>query len=324
MATTDATDKPTPAPKKQKAKPDDVVITLEKLVDERVARFAENGFTPEPRVPLVYSIIRNVMRDIQPIAKEHLHERQQFTFRRIDEILDVLQPLLVDHGLFYTGDVLEEREIERPVHLATGEQWVQIFTKVKVRYTMHAALDGSSLVVGTTMGEGMSEMQFSTAAAQTMAEKTMLCDVFCIPVHGEDDPEEMTGERSQPQTYGMPEPRPVTPTPAANDGLLFDDFTPPEESAPTEGKRKRTRKNQEPQVSSVGGATLPEETDTHPADAAPIVETPLSEKFVSLLKLRLGAKSLPEQTLFERFQVTGFESLYPSQMNELMAFIEGA
>lgn len=265
----------------------------------------------QPKMPLIFSAIRNVMRAIQPLAKTHLHE-EGFDFRKIDELCAILQPLLVEHGVFYAPETLAKTEVERPVVLPDGTSFVNIFSTCTVRWHIYSAVDGSELPGPViTMGEGVSEQHFSTNAAQTMAEKAMLVKLFNIPIHGALDPEEATPESSQPsQSLGTPTPRQVSNEP--QDATLFD-------VAPVTPTRRSKRKPLEPQTSVAGGAVA------ESLDAPAVVASgPLTPGFVKILQSQLKAKGLEEGKLFEHFKVESFDHMTKDQMGPATAFIQEA
>jgi len=255
----------------------------------------------EPRTPLIFSAINKAMALIRPLAKTETHP-DGFDFRRIDNVLAELQPILIDCKLFYTPvAIVSSEQTDRPVKLPTGESWVNIFTRITVRYRVYCTLDGSGIDV-EAQGEGVSEYQHSTAAAQTMAEKTMLCDLFCIPVYGADDPEAAAPERSS-----GPDEFPTGSAPQS--GELFAD-------APTETPRKkRSKRTDEPQTVSVAGAAL---------DNAPVVEDkPLPMGLRKILEAGMKAHGVTEAILFAQFKVEKWEDLKAGQMNELNAWVNG-
>ncbi len=298
--------------------------TLKSLVRETIETFQPS----EPRTPLIFSTMRKIMGDIIPLAKTHHNEDAGFWFRAIDEVCAHIQPLLVEHGLLAVPEVLEKTEVERVVKLDSGHSWVNIFSTVRTRWHLRSAIDGSEWPDPCiTMGEGMSEQQHSTAAAQTMAYKQMLWQVFCIPVFGVQDPEATIGERSLPSTshYVTPEAKSVAPDGPTTPGL-FDDEIPDAEPVTTEPTTKKRRRGREPEMVSVGGAALPPTNgngdETHDSPLPAVSEEPLGPGFVNILKTNLGAKKVSEQELFAHFKVEGFDGLKKHQMDEAMAFIQ--
>lgn len=267
----------------------------------------------QPKTPLIFSAVRKVMALIGPIAKSE-HHPEGFDFRRIDQLCARLQPFLVDCGVFYVPEVLEEKEVERPVVLDNGSSFVNIFTKVKVRWHIYA-VDGSTLPNPcVTMGEGVSEQHFSTNAAITMAEKAMLVKVFCIPIFGAEDPEAADPELSTSSRPAVTH----TVTAPAGDVVQPDLFGEAETEHPAPAATKRRRKAQEPQTSVAGGAV-----EALDQTAAP-VSVPLTAGFISILQSQLKNKGLAEETLFDHFKVKGFDEIMQGQMGEATAFIQGA
>jgi hypothetical protein len=281
-------------------------VAIEAAMERAVAK--ERVIVPtEPRTPLIFGAIRNIMRGIEPLAKLHEHEQQGFFFRTIDEVCALLQPLFVEHGLFCVPEVLEEREIERIVRGSGGDQWVNIHTKVRVRWHLFCAIDGSSLPHPcVTMGEGVSEMHFSTAAAQTMAFKQMLWEVFAIPVRGVDDPEGDTVERSMgtapKEVYVTPQQTQTQPNPSAPG--LFDNAE--EDFGDTEKPEKKKRGPRAP--------LEPQTTEAGIRDEPPAAEEPLTAGFIKMLQSSMQAKGCSEAELFAHFEVQDWTGIKKSQM----------
>jgi hypothetical protein len=265
--------------------------------------------TVTPKTKLIFSAMRNVMRDVVPIAKLHEHEEDKFFFRQIDEVCAQLQPLLVTHGIIAIPEVLEHWREERPVVTDQGGSWVNLFTIVRTRWHLYCAIDGSEFPNPcVTMGEGVSEAQHSTASAQTMAFKQMLWEVFVIPVYGVKDPEATVTEKSAPQ-YVAPaattEAKGGTAAPS-----LFDNIDPPAATT-DEPKKKRKRGEQEPQT-SVAGAL-----DEQPA----VKEEPISPGFVRIAESAMNAKGVTKEDVFKKFGVEGWSGIKTSQMDGVMGFI---
>ncbi len=268
----------------------------------------------QPPVKLVHSAIGNAMKEIHAVAKTEKHEAG-FMFRRIDILIAELNPILVKHHLYYRPiKVKKYEQTDRLVKLADGTSFVNIFTTVHVRYRMTCTIDGS-YDDAEAIGEGVSEQQFSSNAALTMAEKAYLCDIFCIPVYGEDDPEAANPERSA----GIIAPQaPVYTEPSAKvDGdpqpTLFD---PPEATVPTTRKKKEPK---EPQVTATGGATVPAE---EPAPA-PEKDAPISDGYIKMLRANLKSTGKEETALCEQFKVAAIGELKKGDFEKVLAWIQG-
>lgn len=93
-----------------------------------------------------------------------------YKFRGIEQVLDALNPILSEQGVYYTP-----RVIERVVGTDRGKMHV---VNLHVEYTFHCA-DGSS-VTASVWGEGSDTGDKSTQKAMTAAQKYMLFQVFAI------------------------------------------------------------------------------------------------------------------------------------------------
>ena len=62
----------------------------------------------------IYQAITAAMADVEPIAKGRRNQQQGFNFRGIDEIMNELQPVLKNHGLFVVPKVVDVIRQEKP------------------------------------------------------------------------------------------------------------------------------------------------------------------------------------------------------------------
>ena len=284
---------------------------------------------------LIFSAVNSLMAALEPIAKEHRNDEGDFWFRKIDEMCSTLQPLFVEHKLIAVPEVLEHTRHEHPVITAEGNRYVQFFTTVRVSWKIYCTIDGSCFPFPcVTMGEGMSDMHFSTNSAQTMAFKQMLVQLFCIPVAGP-DPEEITGPRVG-TSYQIPESTAYGEQSDAQPGerSLFDeDFTPPEERVHIPGvdettqsgrarRSPRGRREKEPQTAVAGAGvagTLEQALDT----PLPLVTqgAPITAGFVKIIRSTLAAKGVDEEGLLAHIGSDSVEAIRTDQMEAAMAFI---
>lgn len=306
-----------------KTKENDAFLALRrdwlKIMQEDLAIFkreimAETSKAPQTLTGLVYSGINALMQDLQPLAKTEKHP-DGFDFRRIDNIVAEVQPLLVKHKLLYVADeVISNEQIDRTVLLENNVRYVNIHTRVAIRYRWYSTIDGSSVAV-VGIGEGVSEQQFSTNAAFTMAEKAMLCDILAIPVFGEDDPEAAAPERSQgaapPQHFTEPA---AMKQPDVNQVSLFDTAD-PQATAPPETKKRRSKKDDGQVVTAGTGEAAPnmEEVAQH---------TPLSAGMIKIIQTNLKSAGKTEEQLCEQFKVDSLADMSAGQMGAILAWVK--
>lgn len=136
----------------------------------------------------IYAAMTGVMRDMVAIGKDKKNVQQGFNYRGIDDAYNALQPLLADHGIFNTPEVLEKWREERTTKSGT----VLAFTVLRIKYTFYAD-DGSS-VYCIVEGEGMDSGDKSSNKAMAVAHKYALLQVFCVPTVITDDPDQQVHE----------------------------------------------------------------------------------------------------------------------------------
>jgi hypothetical protein len=123
------------------------------------------------------------MADIEPIAKGRRNDKQGFSFRGIDDIMNELQPVLKKHGLFVVPKVVSVVRAEKQ----TNSGGALLYSIATMEYTMYAS-DGS-FIVGSTIGEGMDSGDKASNKAMSVALKYFLLQTFCIPTEDMKDPD---------------------------------------------------------------------------------------------------------------------------------------
>lgn len=153
-------------------------------------------------MPEIYQKINAIMREIPAIGKDKINVQQKFAYRGIDDVMNVLFPLLAKHGVFVVPEVLETTRTERLAKSGGN----MAFTVSRVKYTFFAT-DGSSVSAITT-GEGMDSADKSTNKAMAAAMKYAFFQTFCIPTEeaGADDPDRETPESSTPVSQATVNP----------------------------------------------------------------------------------------------------------------------
>ena len=146
-------------------------------------------------MPEIYQKINAIMREIPAIGKDKQNKQQGFAYRGIDDVMNVLFPLLSRHGVFVVPEVLSTSRSER----TTKNGGNMAFTVSTVKYTFYAT-DGSSVSAITT-GEGMDGADKSTNKSMAAAMKYAFFQTFCIPTEeaANDDPDMETPPPSVPQ-----------------------------------------------------------------------------------------------------------------------------
>ena len=131
----------------------------------------------------IYQAIIGAMSDIGVIGKEKKNAQQGFKYRGVDDVMNALQPVMVQHGLFVVPEIIDQKREERK----TNRGGNLIYSVCTVRYTFYAK-DGSS-VQCVVVGEGMDSGDKATNKAMSIAFKYACFQVFCIPTDEMKDPD---------------------------------------------------------------------------------------------------------------------------------------
>lgn len=143
----------------------------------------------------IYERIAAIMEEMPAIGKEKKNKDQGFMYRGIDDVMNVLQPLLSKHKVFIVPEVLEQTREER----ATKSGGRLLYSLLKIKYTFFAD-DGTS-VSAVVIGEGMDSSDKASNKAMAVGMKYALFQVFCIPTEEMVDPDGETPPGSEPVHY---------------------------------------------------------------------------------------------------------------------------
>lgn len=139
----------------------------------------------------IYESITKIMEEVPAIGKEQVNKQQGFKFRGIDDVMNVLQPLLAKNKVFIVPEILEQIREER----TTTKGGNLIYSICKIKYKFYAE-DGSN-IEAITIGEGMDSGDKATNKAMAIAMKYALFQVFCIPTEEMKDPDGESPEESK-------------------------------------------------------------------------------------------------------------------------------
>ncbi len=144
-------------------------------------------FTPnpivQPYVPpnqLIYKKMSDVMKEIGFIGKDQKNQQQGFKFRGIDQFVNALYPALCKHGVFMVPRCVKEEHELKEVTRSSGKVGVDKHVYLQMSYTFFAE-DGSSVVVGPIVAEGLDSGDKATNKALSAALKYALIQTFSIP-----------------------------------------------------------------------------------------------------------------------------------------------
>lgn len=150
------------------------------------------GTTGDDDRPSVHQAVVHVMKDVKVVRKtgQNTAPGQGYNFRGIDEVMNALGPAFRKHGLFIVPQV--EEATYRDVKTVTGKPAREV--TVRVRYVVFGPR-GDSLS-GVVSGEAMDSGDKGTAKATSVALRTFMLQLFCLPTLDE-DPDSQTYERGR-------------------------------------------------------------------------------------------------------------------------------
>lgn len=148
---------------------------------------------PEGPIPdlTIHQRMIGILGDLPPIGKNQRNEQQNFMFRGIDDVLNALNPLLYQWGVYYVPHVLERIDATRKT--ARGNDLYVV--NLHVEYTFHG-YDGDT-VVADAWGEGTDSGDKATNKAMTGAMKYALFQAFAISTQEAQDSDHSTPEESR-------------------------------------------------------------------------------------------------------------------------------
>lgn len=132
----------------------------------------------------VYAAIAAVSKAMasEGISKTRRNEQQGYRFRGIDEVMNALAPMLVEHGL-----LILPRMLSRDATSYAAKSGGTIFNvAVEAEFDFVSVSDGSVHVV-KMFGEAMDSADKATNKAMSAAYKYAAFQAFCIPTEGDND-----------------------------------------------------------------------------------------------------------------------------------------
>lgn len=144
---------------------------------------------------LIYEKAIAVMADMEALGKDRRNTQQGYNFRGIDDVYNMVQPIMAKHGIIMRSEILEDRSEERQ----SKGGGVLIYRIFKIRYYLVAS-DGSEIST-MVIGEGMDSGDKAANKAMSVAQKYAILQMFMIPTVDQKDPED---DNPEPKPKGSP------------------------------------------------------------------------------------------------------------------------
>jgi len=136
----------------------------------------------------IFTRIPAIMREIPAVPKDRNNDQQHYKFRGIDEVYNLIHPIMAKHGVFMTSKINGDKTTERP----SKSGGVLITRAAVIMYTFWAE-DGSS-VSTEVLAEGMDSGDKAANKAMSVGQKYAILQMFLVPTDEPKDPEIDTPE----------------------------------------------------------------------------------------------------------------------------------
>lgn len=143
-----------------------------------------------PKPGAIHGKMAAILKDMDAIGKDSENKQQGFKYRGIDDVYNVINPILAKHAVFMTAQVVGKTREERP----SKNGGVLAFTSLHMRYRFYA--EDGSFVETEAEGEGMDSGDKSSNKAMAIAHKYAILQAFCVPTKDLVDPDSETHERA--------------------------------------------------------------------------------------------------------------------------------
>lgn len=134
----------------------------------------------------IYQAIPAVMGEINAVGKNKKNQQQGFMYRGVDDVMNAINPALVNNKVFIVPEVIEQQREERQ----TAKGATLIYSVCRMRFRFFA--EDGSYVEAVTVGEGMDSGDKATNKAMAIAFKYACFQIFCIPTEEMKDPDAET------------------------------------------------------------------------------------------------------------------------------------
>lgn len=168
---------------------------------------------------LIYESVIGVMADMEALGKDRRNTQQGYNFRGIDDVYNMVQPIMAKHGIIMRSEILAERSEERQ----SKGGGTLIYRVFQIRYYL-VAKDGSEIST-MVIGEGMDSGDKAANKAMSVAQKYAILQMFMIPTEDPKDPEnddpkpEPKGKKDKPKDAPKPAGEGNKPTPATDEQM---------------------------------------------------------------------------------------------------------
>lgn len=139
----------------------------------------------------IQELMVDVMNDVLEIGKSSRNTQQGFEFRGIEDVINVVGPLLRKHRVVITPFQIKDVAKER-YETKSGTAMVNAMVTIIWHFTGPAG----DIMAAETIGEAADSGDKALAKAQSVAYRIVLEKSFSIPTKGQTDPDSESHERA--------------------------------------------------------------------------------------------------------------------------------
>lgn len=152
----------------------------------------------------IYSAIPAIIKEIEAVTKKKNPDSNvKYAYRRIDDFMNALNPMLATHKAFIMPEVISHDM--KDFTTSNGAKMLHVIMTIK--YTIFAE-DGSH-VSAIMVGEAFDSGDKASNKAQSVALKYLLAQVFMVPTEDLQDPDD-TDHNQPPKAPVKPSNSPAT------------------------------------------------------------------------------------------------------------------
>lgn len=145
----------------------------------------------------IYAAMAAILNDVEAISKGRRNDQQNYAFRGIDDVYNMVHPLFSKHRVFCVPRMLGQTTSERVTQSGTTLRFVEL----SMAYDFFAP-DGSH-VTAEVMGEAMDAGDKASNKAMSAAHKYALLQTFCIPTGDLPDADQTTHDELKPRAQAI-------------------------------------------------------------------------------------------------------------------------
>ena len=139
-------------------------------------------------------VVLKLMSEVRGLAKKEKNTAQNFSFRGIDSVMNVVGPALRDAGGYIVPNIISSEYAQSP----SKNGGINHIARLQVGFSVYGS-EGLP-IVGTVAAEAFDSGDKATAKAMSVAYRTFLLQLLCLPTD-EPDPDSFSYESAPARNW---------------------------------------------------------------------------------------------------------------------------